>query len=81
MDTHPYNPPMCYVRPTIAMEIRPSKHVDNSGKIYLPYLHEWKHVSISIEVLKLQVFLLIASVRSSLIAEALGSVAAIMFII
>ncbi|XP_014677867.1 PREDICTED: tumor susceptibility gene 101 protein-like [Priapulus caudatus] len=42
VDTHPYNPPMCYVKPTSTMLIRPSKHVDANGKIYLPYLHEWK---------------------------------------
>jgi len=25
------------------MQIKVSKHVDHSGKIYLPYLHEWSH--------------------------------------
>ncbi|ELU15363.1 hypothetical protein CAPTEDRAFT_155778 [Capitella teleta] len=43
MTTHPYNPPMVYVRPTATMQIKPGKHVDTNGKIYLPYLHEWKH--------------------------------------
>ncbi|XP_033113515.1 tumor susceptibility gene 101 protein-like [Anneissia japonica] len=43
MDTHPYNPPMCFVRPTKDMLIKPSKHVDANGRIYLPYLHEWKY--------------------------------------
>lgn len=42
-ETHPYNPPMCYVRPTQVMMIKPSKHVDANGRVYLPYLHEWKH--------------------------------------
>ena len=23
--------------------LKVSKHVDQSGKIYLPYLHEWSH--------------------------------------
>ena len=46
MDTHPYNPPVCYVKPTTTMQIMPGRHVDNSGKCYLPYLHEWKHVSV-----------------------------------
>ena len=45
MDTHPYNPPMVYVKPTQTMQIKQGKHVDANGKIYLPYLHEWKHVS------------------------------------
>jgi ESCRT-I complex subunit TSG101 len=25
------------------MQIKVSKHVDASGKIYLPYLHEWSY--------------------------------------
>lgn len=42
LDTYPYNPPICFVKPTSAMMIRTGKHVDANGKIYLPYLHEWK---------------------------------------
>ncbi|XP_071850688.1 uncharacterized protein [Apostichopus japonicus] len=42
-ESHPCNPPMCYVRPTPMMMIKPSKHVDVNGRVYLPYLHEWKH--------------------------------------
>jgi len=41
MDTHPYHAPLCFVKPTPDMQIKVSKHVDHSGKIYLPYLHEW----------------------------------------
>lgn len=43
MESHPYNPPMVYVKPTSMMQIKRGKHVDANGKIYLPYLHEWKH--------------------------------------
>ncbi|XP_023324452.1 tumor susceptibility gene 101 protein [Eurytemora carolleeae] len=43
LDTHPYNAPLCYVKPTQDMQIKVSKHVDTSGKIYLPYLHEWAY--------------------------------------
>ncbi|XP_050959557.1 probable serine/threonine-protein kinase irlA isoform X2 [Labeo rohita] len=43
LDTHPYNPPVCFVKPTSAMIIKTGKHIDRNGKIYLPYLHEWKH--------------------------------------
>jgi ESCRT-I complex subunit TSG101 len=43
LDTHPYNPPMVFVKPTAFMQIKPGKHVDANGRIYLPYLHEWKH--------------------------------------
>ena len=43
LDTHPYNAPIAFVKPTADMQIKVSKHVDASGKIYLPYLHEWSH--------------------------------------
>jgi len=43
MDSHPYNPPIVYVKPTANMLIKASRHVDSSGLIYLPYLNEWKH--------------------------------------
>ncbi|XP_033627442.1 tumor susceptibility gene 101 protein-like [Asterias rubens] len=45
MDTHPYNPPLCFVKPTKEMMIKPSKFVDPNGKVYLPYLHDWKYPS------------------------------------
>jgi hypothetical protein len=45
MDTHPYNAPMCYVKPTSDMHIKVSMFVDHNGKIYLPYLHDWVPVS------------------------------------
>ncbi|MGH0145465.1 UNVERIFIED_CONTAM: hypothetical protein FKN15_005417 [Acipenser sinensis] len=45
LDVYPYNPPICFVKPTSAMMIKTGKHVDANGKIYLPYLHEWKHKS------------------------------------
>lgn len=47
MDTHPYNAPLAYVRPTSDMQIKVSMFVDHNGKIYLPYLHEWNPVSIN----------------------------------
>lgn len=43
LDTHPFNPPMVFVKPTANMQIKPGRHVDANGRIYLPYLHEWKH--------------------------------------
>uniref|UniRef100_A0A8C5MHX7 Tumor susceptibility 101 n=1 Tax=Leptobrachium leishanense TaxID=445787 RepID=A0A8C5MHX7_9ANUR len=43
LDTYPFNPPICFVKPTSTMTIKTGKHVDANGKIYLPYLHEWKH--------------------------------------
>lgn len=42
-DTHPYDAPMSYVRPTPDMSINVSKTVDPSGRINLPYISEWRH--------------------------------------
>ncbi|KAL5961190.1 hypothetical protein TSMEX_011094 [Taenia solium] len=39
---HPYHPPIAYVRPTSSMQIKSGPHVDTNGKIFLPYLSEWK---------------------------------------
>lgn len=44
---HPYSPPMAYVRPTASMQIKPGINVDTNGKIYLPYLSDWKPVSLN----------------------------------
>ncbi|CAH1976487.1 unnamed protein product [Acanthoscelides obtectus] len=41
IDTHPTNAPICYVKPTQDMSIKVSMFVDQNGKIYLPYLHDW----------------------------------------
>ncbi|KAI0210696.1 hypothetical protein LSAT2_004542 [Lamellibrachia satsuma] len=43
MDTHPYNPPMVFVKPTSSMMLKTGRHIDATGRVYLPYLHEWKH--------------------------------------
>lgn len=42
LDKHPIYAPMVYVQPTATMVIRQGRHVDASGKVYLPYLSEWK---------------------------------------
>ncbi|VDM60706.1 unnamed protein product [Angiostrongylus costaricensis] len=41
-DTHPYYAPICYVNPTSSMVIRESEHVTKQGRIFLPYLNEWR---------------------------------------
>lgn len=41
-DKHPMIAPMVFVQPTTTMVIRQGRHVDASGKVYLPYLSEWK---------------------------------------
>ena len=44
-ELHPYVPPLVFVTPTCTMAIKPSPHVDTNGKVYHPYLHEWKYSS------------------------------------
>ena len=39
---YPTQAPIVLVTPTKDMQIKPSKIVDNNGRVYLPYLHEWK---------------------------------------
>lgn len=41
LDTHPYHAPLCFVCPTPTMQIKVSRYVDESGRVYLPYLHDW----------------------------------------
>lgn len=41
LDNHPFSSPMVFVKPTQDMLIKASRHVDQNGKVYLPYLHEW----------------------------------------
>lgn len=36
MDTHPYKPPMVFVKPTSTMQIKTGRHVDSNGKVDLP---------------------------------------------
>jgi len=43
LDTHPYHAPVAFVKPTADMQIKVSKYVDASGKIYLSYLDKWAH--------------------------------------
>ncbi|XP_068681658.1 tumor susceptibility gene 101 protein-like [Montipora foliosa] len=40
-EDHPFVAPLVYVRPTNTMVLKPSKHLDTSGKVYHPYLHNW----------------------------------------
>ncbi|EFP01350.1 CRE-TSG-101 protein, partial [Caenorhabditis remanei] len=44
-DTHPYYAPICYVNPTATMVIKESEHVNKEGKVFLPYLNEWRKPS------------------------------------
>lgn len=44
LDSHPFAPPICFLKPTANMGIAVGKHVDARGRIYLPYLQNWSHV-------------------------------------
>lgn len=43
LDTHPYNPPIVYVKPTNTMQIKQGTNVDANGKVDLPYLRDWRY--------------------------------------
>ncbi|XP_042197526.1 ubiquitin-conjugating enzyme E2 variant 3 [Callorhinchus milii] len=43
LDSHPFGPPLCFLRPTPDMVIREGKHVDVQGRVYLPGLQHWSH--------------------------------------
>ncbi|KAM6068426.1 ubiquitin-conjugating enzyme E2 variant 3 isoform 2-T2 [Theristicus caerulescens] len=43
LDSHPFAPPICFLKPTVNMGISVGKHVDARGRIYLPYLQNWSH--------------------------------------
>lgn len=45
-ELYPYVPPLVFVTPRNTMAIKLSPHVDTSGKVYHPYLHEWEHSSL-----------------------------------
>jgi len=50
---HPMRPPICKVKPTPEMMVKPNhQHVDIEGIVYLPYLHEWDRRSSVIEMIK-----------------------------
>ena len=47
---HPYKAPTVFVKPTQDMCIQQTPFVDLNGKVYLPFLAEWKHVCMCIYV-------------------------------
>lgn len=48
MDSFPFTPPICLLRPTSNMVIREGKHVDSRGRLYLPGLHNWDYPKSSV---------------------------------
>ncbi|XP_023697860.1 ubiquitin-conjugating enzyme E2 variant 3 isoform X1 [Paramormyrops kingsleyae] len=51
LDSFPFTPPICQLRPTPNMVIREGRHVDARGRIYLPALHNWDHPKSSVNSL------------------------------
>ncbi|XP_077143267.1 ubiquitin-conjugating enzyme E2 variant 3-like isoform X1 [Ranitomeya variabilis] len=51
LDSHPFAPPLCFLKPTQNMGIRVGKHVDSHGRIYLPSLQNWCHPKTTIRSL------------------------------
>lgn len=43
LDSHPFGPPLCFLKPTQTMGIRVGKHIDSHGRIHLPCLQNWSH--------------------------------------
>lgn len=48
LDSFPFTPPICLLRPTSSMVVREGKHVDSGGRIYLPGLHNWDYPKSSV---------------------------------
>ncbi|CAJ1057390.1 ubiquitin-conjugating enzyme E2 variant 3 [Xyrichtys novacula] len=48
LDSFPFTPPICFLRPTANMVIREGKHVDARGRIFLPGLSNWDHPKSSV---------------------------------
>lgn len=48
LDSFPFTPPICFLRPTSNMVIREGKHVDAKGRIHLPGLHNWDYPKSSV---------------------------------
>ncbi|MEQ2306510.1 hypothetical protein AMECASPLE_009011 [Ameca splendens] len=48
LDSFPFTPPICLLKPTSSMVIREGKHVDAKGRIHLPGLHSWDYPKSSV---------------------------------
>lgn len=70
LETHPYNPPMVFVKPTATMQIKQSNSVDSNGKVFLPYLYEWRHVRDWVKMIfSIKVIIIINFCENKLIQE------------
>ncbi|PAV91121.1 hypothetical protein WR25_10940 [Diploscapter pachys] len=71
-DTHPYYAPVCYVRPTNNMVIKESEHVNKEGRVFLPYLNEWRFPGYDLNGL-LQMMAMIFQEKCPVFAKSTGS--------
>lgn len=53
LHAHPHKAPLVYVRPTSTMVIKPSRHVDDKGRVYLPFLTEWENQGSKVGLIEL----------------------------
>ncbi|VDP11538.1 unnamed protein product [Heligmosomoides polygyrus] len=73
-DTHPYYAPICYVTPTPTMVIRESEHVTKQGRVFLPYLNEWRFPGYDLNGL-LQVMAMVFQEKCPVFAKSSSSTA------
>ncbi|OTF73234.1 tumor susceptibility gene 101-like protein [Euroglyphus maynei] len=57
LDNHPESAPICWVNPTKDMTIKVSEHVDQQGRVYLPYLSNWDHNSDLLGVIQVMIII------------------------
>ncbi|CAJ0570864.1 unnamed protein product, partial [Mesorhabditis spiculigera] len=71
-DTHPYYAPICYVTPTSDMVIRESESVNNQGRVFLPYLKDWRFPGYDLNGL-LQVMVVVFQEKCPVFAKPSGA--------
>ncbi|KPP66579.1 ubiquitin-conjugating enzyme E2 variant 3-like, partial [Scleropages formosus] len=54
LDSFPFTPPICLLRPTLNMVIREGRHVNTKGRIHLPALHNWDYPKSSVNSLLME---------------------------
>lgn len=72
-DTHPYYAPICYVNPTSTMVIKESENVNKQGRVFLPYLNEWRFPGYDLNGL-IQVMAMVFQERCPLFAKPIGGI-------
>ncbi|GMT24858.1 hypothetical protein PFISCL1PPCAC_16155, partial [Pristionchus fissidentatus] len=70
-DSHPYYAPICNVVPTALMVIKESEHVNKQGRVFLPYLNEWRFPGYDLYGL-IQMMVMIFQDRCPLFAKPAG---------